>query len=195
MKCRLLCLAFGFGVGAATLLLVTGCGNMKDQRNVRTLESAPGDPDATSALPPPEHAVSRGARAPGDPFVTGYGRDGQLVARNPLPVTRALIERGRERFDIYCAVCHGRDGYGAGIVERRGFPPPPSYHIDRLRQAPDGHFFDVMTRGYGVMLPYVDRLTPHDRWAVVAFIRTLQRSQHTALADLPPDERSRLPAP
>lgn len=195
MRCRLLGIAFGIGVGVATLLLFTGCGNMKDQRNVRPLESASGDPDATSALPPPPHTVWRGERAPDDPFVTGHGRDGHLLAHNPRPVTRALIERGRERFDIYCAVCHGRDGYGAGIVVRRGFPPPPSYHDDRLRQAPDGHFFDVMTRGYGVMLPYADRLTPDDRWAVVAFIRTLQRSQHTALADLSPDERRRLPAP
>lgn len=195
MKCRLLCLALGIGVGGTTLLLVGACGNMKDQRNVRPLESAPGDPDATSALPPPPHAVARGDPAPDDPVVTGYGRDGRLLARNPLPVTRALIERGQERFDIYCAVCHGRDGYGAGIVERRGFPPPPSYHVDRLRQAPDGRFFDVMTHGYGVMLPYADRLAPRDRWAVVAFIRALQRSQHAALAELSPDERRRLPAP
>jgi mono/diheme cytochrome c family protein len=89
-------------------------------------------------------------------------------------------------------VCHGADGYGRGIVVRRGFPAPPSYHDDRLRQTPDGHLFDVMTRGYGAMLPYADRLSPRDRWSIVAYIRALQRSQHASLADVPAEVRDAL---
>jgi cytochrome c len=137
----------------------------------------------------PAHTVARGSPAPGDPVFTGF-QDGQPLAKIPLPVTAELLARGRERFDIYCAVCHGRDGYGQGIVVRRGFPAPPSYHQDRLRDAPDGHFYDVVTRGYGAMLPFADRLTPPDRWAVVAYVRALQLSQHSALSELPPAEQT-----
>jgi mono/diheme cytochrome c family protein len=126
-----------------------------------------------------------------DPFLTGLA-GGEPLPRSPVPFTRDVLERGRERFNIYCAVCHGEDGYGRGIVVRRGFPPPPSYHDDRLRQAPDGHLFDVMTRGYGAMLPFADRLAPRDRWAVVGYIRALQRSQHASLADVPAAARGAL---
>lgn len=122
-------------------------------------------------------------------------QDGKPVERIPMHVDLATIERGRDRFGIYCAVCHGEDGYGGGIVPRRGFPPPPSYHQDRLRNAPDGYLYSVITRGYGVMLPYSDRLDPADRWAVVAYIRALQRSQHAVLAALPPGDRLQFSAP
>ena len=104
---------------------------------------------------------------------------------NPYPVTMQLLERGRERFDIYCAPCHSRVGDGDGRVARRGFPHPPSYHIDRLENAPDRHFYDVITHGYGVMYPYADRVSPEDRWAIVAYIRALQLSQDAPRAALP----------
>jgi mono/diheme cytochrome c family protein len=103
-------------------------------------------------------------------------------------MTQAVLARGRDRFDIYCAPCHSVVGDGDGMVARRGFPHPPSYHTDRLRKAPDEHFFDVITRGYGAMYPYADRLDPSDRWAVVAYIRALQLSQHATLADVPPEQ-------
>lgn len=111
---------------------------------------------------------------------------------NPLPVTPVLLERGRERFNIYCAPCHSRLGDGDGMVARRGFPAPPSFHTARLREAPDSHFFAVITRGYGVMYPYADRITVEDRWAVTAYIRALQFSQHAPVASLSAADRQRL---
>ncbi|MGA9420817.1 MAG: cytochrome c, partial [Rhodanobacteraceae bacterium] len=103
---------------------------------------------------------------------------------NPLPVTPQLLARGRERFDIYCAPCHSRVGDGDGMIARRGFPAPPSYHAQRLRKAPDSHFYDVISNGYGVMYPYADRVAPDDRWAIVAYIRALQVSQHAPASEL-----------
>src|SRR5262249_47658772 len=109
-------------------------------------------------------------------------------------VTRALLERGRDRYDIYCAVCHDRAGTGRGMIVRRGFLPPPSYHTAKLRRAPVGHFFNVITNGTGAMYSYNDRLSVHDRWVVAAYIRALQLSQNASLADVPPEERRRLEA-
>jgi mono/diheme cytochrome c family protein len=113
---------------------------------------------------------------------------------NPLSMSAATLARGRERFEIFCAPCHGPLGDGDGLVARRGFPHPPSYHSERLRNAPDAHFFGVITHGYGAMYPYADRIAPADRWAIVAYIRALQRSQHASLADVPETERKRLEA-
>jgi mono/diheme cytochrome c family protein len=110
------------------------------------------------------------------------------------PVTAALLSRGRERFEIYCTPCHDRTGRGNGIVVQRGMPKPPSYHDARLRSAPDQHFYDVITNGYGAMYSYAARVRPRDRWAIVAYIRALQMSQHATLADVPADQRARLTA-
>ncbi len=112
-------------------------------------------------------------------------------ARAP-PVTLALIERGQERFRIYCTPCHSELGDGRGIIVQRGFPPPPSYHTDRLREAPVQHFYDVITDGYGAMYSFADRVQPEDRWAIAAYIRALQRSQHATLADVAADQRGAL---
>lgn len=117
-----------------------------------------------------------------------------LVADFPFAITREVLERGQERFEIHCSMCHGRTGDGNGMVVQRGFPPPPSYHIDRLRQAPVGHFFDVITRGYGVMYPYAARVEPRDRWAIAAYIRVLQLSHDAKPEDVPPSERAQLEA-
>jgi len=106
--------------------------------------------------------------------------------------TLAVLERGRERFDIFCAPCHSIAGDGDGMIARRGFPHPPSFHIDRLRNAPDTHFYAVITDGYGAMFPYATRIPPDDRHAIVAYIRALQLSQHAAVADLPPQVRDKL---
>jgi mono/diheme cytochrome c family protein len=128
-----------------------------------------------------------------DRFFTGMAND-VLVDVIPIPLTSELLERGRERFDIYCAVCHGRDGMGEGMIVRRGFPKPPSLHEARLRSAPVGHFYDVITQGYGVMYSYAARIQPSDRWAIVAYIRALQLSQNAALSDLAPIDRDKLQA-
>ena len=114
------------------------------------------------------------------------------AAVNPLPITMATLQRGRERFDIYCSPCHSKAGDGDGMVVRRGFPAPPSYHTDRLRNAPDAHFFSVITHGYGAMYSYADRIAPDDRWAIVAYIRALQLSQHGKIDDVPAQRRALL---
>ena len=111
----------------------------------------------------------------------------------PPPLNQALLVRGEERFDIYCAVCHGPAGYGDGEIVQRGFPAPPSYHIDRLRQAPIQHFYDVITNGYGAMFSYAQRVSPNDRWAIAAYIRALQASQNVPAARLSSAERAKLP--
>ena len=113
------------------------------------------------------------------------------VATRP-PMSMALLQRGQERFGIYCAVCHGYSGYGDGMVPSRGYPKPPSYHIQRLIEAPSRYFVDVITHGRGVMYSYADRVSPADRWAIAAYIRALQQSQRTDVAALSAEERTKL---
>jgi len=180
-------------VGLGFTLLLTGCPNMEKQSNYRAYEPSVHFADGTSARPTPAHTVARDQALAPAPFLTGRN-NGQLVTQFPIPITSALIERGRERYTIYCAVCHGEDGYGHGIIVRRGFPVPPSYHEERLRQEPIGHFFEVITQGFGAMYAYADRVNPTDRWAIIAYIRALQRSQHSTLADVPADHRAALGA-
>jgi mono/diheme cytochrome c family protein len=108
------------------------------------------------------------------------------------PIDVALLARGRERFDIFCAPCHGRVGDGSGMIVQRGFPRPPSFHIDRLRAAPPQHFFDVITNGHGAMYSYAARVPPADRWAIAAYIRALQASQDAQIAEVPDDQRGSL---
>jgi hypothetical protein len=180
-------------VAAVVALAVAACDNMQHQRSAKDVGSEPGNADLVSRQAP-ALTVARGSPNPGDPAMTGFS-DGKPLDHGPLPVTRELLLHGRERFNIHCAVCHGEDGYGSGIVVRRGFPAPPSLHDPRLRESPDGHLFDVMTRGYGVMLPFADRLTSADRWAVVAYVRALQRSQRIALRDLPAPDRAHFSSP
>ena len=172
------------GLAMACTVFIAGCDNMQHQ----------AQREVSTVTPRPDGTVARGQVAPDDPFVTGF-QNGVPLKHAPIPFTPATLARGRDRFNIYCAVCHGADGYGTGIVVRRGFPAPPSYHDDRLRNEPDGHFFDVMTRGYGVMLAYADRIPPGDRWAIVGYIRALQRSQRTTLADVPAPDRAHLEQP
>jgi mono/diheme cytochrome c family protein len=137
------------------------------------------------------HTVARGHLEADQAFYRGkIGTN--LVTTFPITITRETLERGRERFEIYCAPCHGRTGAGNGMIVRRGYPAPPSYHIDRLRQAPAGHFFDVITQGYGVMYSYAQRVEPADRWAIAAYIRVLQQSQDARLPDVPPEQRAEL---
>jgi cytochrome c553 len=137
------------------------------------------------------HTIARGHLQADEVFYRGkIGTN--LVDAFPFPITRETLERGQERFNIYCSPCHGRTGDGDGMIVRRGFPPPPSYHIDRLRQAPVGHFYDVITQGYGIMYSYAERVEPADRWAIAAYIRALQKSHAATLADVPTNERGEL---
>lgn len=163
-----------FCVALASLLL-SGCDNMANQPRRKPYELRYGE-KADWPLKPVAHTVARDASGP----------------PAPPPLSMALLRRGRERFDINCSPCHGRTGMGDGMIVRRGFPPPPSYAIARLRDAPIQHFYDVITNGYGVMYSYADRVEPADRWAIAAYIRALQTSADGTLADVPQDQRGAL---
>jgi mono/diheme cytochrome c family protein len=155
---------------------------MVDQQKIKPLAEDTFFSDARGSRVPPAHTVARNQLPDDEQFFTGkIGND--LAATFPVPITRELLVRGRERFDIDCAVCHGRTGEGDGMVVQRGFPQPPSFHEQRLREAPPGHFFDVITNGYGVMYPYASRVSAEDRWAITAYIRALQLSEHASPGD------------
>lgn len=164
---------------------------MSDQPRMRPLRPSTFFPDGSSARPPVDGTVARGHLDEDDAFFTGRV-DGKLVERIPVPITAELVRRGQERFTIYCTPCHGQIGDGTGMIVQRGFPQPPTYHQPRLRQAPDGHFFEMITKGQGKMQPYAAQVPPADRWAIVAYIRALQLSQNATLADLPAAERQLL---
>jgi mono/diheme cytochrome c family protein len=164
---------------------------MTDEGRIKPLEASSFFADGRSARTPPAGTVARGRLAADVAFETGLS-DGTPVADVPLAVDRAALERGRERFGIFCAPCHGLAGYGDGMIVRRGYRTPPSFHSDRLRQAPAGHFFDVMTRGFGAMPDYAGLIPAADRWRIVAYLRALQLSQYGRLEDVPPDALERL---
>ncbi|HWE72342.1 MAG TPA: cytochrome c [Stellaceae bacterium] len=166
-------------VGVPILLalgLLAGCDKMANQKKQLPHEISPGQ-TSNPNMEPPAGIVARDEEPPPP----------------PPPVTLALLQRGQERFNIFCSPCHGRVGDGHGMIVERGFPAPPSYFIDRLLAAPSQHFYDVITNGYGAMFSYADRVTPADRWAIAAYIRALQASQHAAIAQLSPSEKAALP--
>jgi mono/diheme cytochrome c family protein len=142
--------------------------------------SSSGRSDPIKALPPAGAAI--GVDVQGRSLALDEATESGYA--NPLPITLPVVARGRDRYDVYCAPCHSRTGEGDGMIVRRGFPAPPSYHTERLRNAPDSHLFQVISNGYGVMYPYADRITAEDRWAIVAYIRALQLSQHAPAAEL-----------
>ena len=162
---------------AATLLLA-GCHEMNQQPRYDSYEKSPLFNDGKSVQSPPDGTIARD-----DPIYE------ETLATRPL-MNMALLQRGQERFGIYCAVCHDYSGYGNGTVPARGYPHPPSFHIPRLIAAPSSYFVDVITHGHGVMYSYADRVTPADRWAIASYIRALQQSQRTDVAALTADERA-----
>ena len=200
------------------MVLLPACQQqMAKQPSHRPLEPSEFFADGRSARPLVEGTVARGhlrtdthlftgRRGPAAEVtraaaVIGAGGEGLLPAvvaalaeqpyvdHFPVPITRRVLERGRARFTIFCAVCHGASGYGDGIVVQRGFTRPPSYHTDRLRSAPVGYFYEVITHGFGSMPDYAEQVPPRDRWAIVAYLRALQLSQHAPLKDLPDAQR------
>ena len=149
--------------------------------------------DGQSARLPVAGTVARGdlTLGPNELLYTGK-LNGQPSEVFPYPVTQDIVERGRQRFDVFCSPCHGYGGDGDGMIVQRGFRHPPSFHDDRLKTAPVGHYFDVITNGFGVMYPYGYRVPPRDRWAIIAYIRALQLSRQAQVADLPDADRAKL---
>ena len=176
----------------AGLFLLAGCRqNMHNQHKVKALGASDFFAGAQGARPLPAHTVARGDQRVGLAY-SGLDAANKPVDRLPFPVTRELLERGRQRFDIFCSPCHDRLGTGRGMIVRRGYKQPSSYHIERLRNAPVGYFVNVMTEGFGVMPSYAPQIPVEDRWAIAAYIRVLQYSQNARLAELPPEVRRRV---
>jgi cbb3-type cytochrome c oxidase subunit III len=180
-------------VAAVALLLGAACRqDMFNQPKARTYRAGEFFDDGASARVPVPGTVARGQLRADPVLHTGVGPDGRFVARLPLPLDRALLLRGRERFEIFCSPCHGRTGDGRGMIVQRGFKEPTSFHADRLRQQPIGYFFDVMTNGFGQMSDYSAQVPVRDRWAIAAYLRALQLSQHAPIAEVPEGDRERI---
>jgi mono/diheme cytochrome c family protein len=183
----------------AGAVLLTACRqDMHNQPKYRGLRASMFFADGSSARPLVEGTIARGTLQTDEAFFTGKNGTA-MVTELPFPVDAAVLDRGEERFNIYCTPCHDRTGSGRGMVVQRGYRQPPSFHIDRLRNVEIGHFFDVMTNGFGAMPDYRAQVSPRDRWNIAAYIRALQLSQHAAAADVPGGDPAKLapatPAP
>lgn len=178
---------------AAALLASAGCRYLHQDmaEQPKNLPLSPSDffTDGRSERPLIENTVARGAPADDDLFVP---KDSNAF---PLPVNQELLERGEERYKIFCSPCHGLQGDGNGTIAMRGMKRPPTYHQDRLRQAPNGYFYDNITNGFGAMYGYSAQIPPRDRWAIIAYVRALQLSRHARVADLPAELRQELDQP
>ena len=173
-------------------LAVSACRqDMHDQPKYRPLRGSELFADKRSARPLVEGTVARGTLREDTVFYTGKTADG-FAAEIPVEVTAELLARGQSQFQVFCAPCHGRTGRGDGMVVQRGFKKPSSYHVDRLRQMPIGYFYDVITIGFGAMSDYSAQVSPQDRWAIAAYIRTLQWSQYAPASDVPAEKRAEL---
>ncbi len=169
--------------------------DMHDQPKLKPYRSSEFFANGSGMRALPAHTVARGSLQEDTHFFTGRMADGSMATELPMPMTRALLKRGQERFTIYCTPCHGQTGDGRGMVVRRGYKQPTSYHDERLRQVPIGYFFDVMTNGFAVMPSYAPQVPPEDRWAIAAYIRALQLSQHVDASSLTAEQRAALDAP
>jgi mono/diheme cytochrome c family protein len=173
-------------------MMFTGCRqDMHDQPKYVPLRESSFFTDARSARPLVEGTVARGHLRDDELLYTGKA-NGSDATVFPFPVDDKVMTRGQERFDVFCSPCHGRTGQGDGMVVLRGYRRPPSIHQDRLRTAAVGHFFDVITNGFGAMPDYASQIKAEDRWAIVAYVRALQLSGHATLADVPPADRDKL---
>jgi mono/diheme cytochrome c family protein len=166
------------GVAISAVIVILGCRQeMHDQRRYEPLEASRFFDDRRASRPRIEGTVAR---------------DELVSPESAPPLTAALLARGRERYDIHCSPCHDRSGYGGGMIVRRGFPRPPSFHDEGRPDLEAADIFEIITRGKGEMYPYASRVLPEDRWAIAFYIKALQRSRHAALDDAPPDEREKL---
>lgn len=179
----------------SSLLFVTavaGCRQrMAEQPRYDPLEASEFYADGQSARPLVENTIARGQLRDDEHFYTG-GSGGAPAATFPFPITLEILQRGRERYGIYCSPCHSLTGDGDGMIPRRGFTRAASFHMQRLREVPPGYFFLVMTQGFGAMPNYRNQISPRDRWAIAAYIRALQLSQNANIGDVPPEARGQL---
>jgi hypothetical protein len=182
------------GLWALLALSVLGCDQaMSDQPKRGPLVRSAFFADGQSSRPIVPGTVAQGQLRTDELLHRGTV-GGEPSDVFPFPVTREVLARGRDRFDIYCSPCHDRTGSGRGIIVQRGYARPPSYHIERLRRAKPGSLFDVVTRGLGAMPEYGSQIRAHDRWAIVAYLRVLQESQNARPEDIPPEELKNLEA-
>ena len=180
---------------AAACLALAGCRqDMHDAPSYDPLQQTNFFANGAASRPLVANTVARGQLRADEHLYTGK-INGQVATEFPMPVTKAVLDRGQERFNVYCSPCHGRTGEGNGMVVQRGFRQPPSYHEERLRNAPVGYFFDVMTNGFGAMQDYSAQVTVPDRWAIAAYIRVLQFSRSATVNDVPADRRGDLDRP
>ncbi|HTW22214.1 MAG TPA: cytochrome c [Candidatus Baltobacteraceae bacterium] len=189
---------FARGMSVACLgmmaLLLAGCRlDMHIQPKYLPYEPTDFFSDGRSERQPVPGTVARGQLRVDELLYSGT-ENGVESNRFPFPITRADLERGRERYNVYCTPCHDYTGSGRGMIVQRGFPQPPSYHIQRLRDAPVGHFYAVMTNGFGAMYSYAARIEPADRWRIAAYIRVLQLSENAKVDDVPQEDRAKLAA-
>jgi mono/diheme cytochrome c family protein len=184
--CRKLALA------ALALATLAGCRlDMHVQPRYEPLRESRFFADGRASRHPPEGTVARGQLRDDELLYTGLV-NGVPSQEFPFPITREVLERGRQSYDVFCAPCHDRTGGGDGMIVQRGYRRPPSMHIDRLRAAPPGYHFDVMTSGFGAMPEYRSQISARDRWSIAAYIRALQLSQHATIADVPAEHRQGL---
>jgi mono/diheme cytochrome c family protein len=181
----------------APVLLLAALGtacrrDMQDQPKYIPLRPSTFFADNRSERPLTEGTVARGHLDDDAALYTGKDAANKSLDTFPFPITADVMERGQQRYNIYCAPCHDRIGTGNGMIVRRGYRHPPSYHIDRLRAASNGYIYDVITNGFGAMPDYAAQIAPRDRWAIVAYVRALETSQHTSVNDLTPAEKAEL---
>jgi mono/diheme cytochrome c family protein len=178
----------------AAVVFAAGCRqDMHDAPRYEAFEASASFADHRASRNPPAGTVARGWLRDDDALYTGK-INGQTVDQFPFPIGRAELERGQQRFNIYCTPCHGRVGDGNGMVVQRGLRQAASYHQDRLREEKVGYFYDVITNGFGAMQGYAEQIPVRDRWLIVAYVRTLQLSQHASVDDVPADRRGALDA-
>ena len=183
-----------FGVVAVALALAGCRQDMHDAPRYEPLEANTFFANGSASRMLVANTVPRGLLRE-DTHLNEGKVDGRLATTFPMPVTADVMARGQERFNVFCSPCHGRTGSGNGMVVQRGFRGPPSYHEDRLRNAPVGYFFDVMTNGFGAMQDYASQVPVADRWAIAAYIRALQLSQRATVEDVPANRRADLDRP
>ena len=174
----------------------SACRNeMYDQAKAKPLSEGEFFANGQNARPLPPDTVARGYLREDKARYAGLNSDGKFVTELPIPLSAELLNRGEQRFNIFCSPCHGKQGNGLGMIVQRGFKHPSSFHVDRLREQPVGYFFDVMTKGFGMMSSYATQVPPDDRWAIAAYVRALQLSQHAPASELTAEDRAKINHP